>query len=431
MLFTSLPAVGHFNSLLPLAQAAREAGHETAIVTSPAFAEQAAAVGLRLFPAEPFTFEELLQGAPPAGRRRMLWTQRTVFGARAPQRLIPAVRKAVLDWSPDVVVRESTDYAGCLIAESVGLPHASVATGSMGSLDDRPRLFRRVLSDRRAEIGLPPDPDGQMMFRYLHFALTPPRWEGTSQPPPTAHFIRYEHPVRKGEHRPDWLDQARRGPLVLASLGTLMYREAGLLESIVQAVASEPIETVVVIGSDAEAGRFGALPSNVRLEPFVPQLAVLAECSAFVTHGGFNSTKEALSMGVPLVVVPIGGDQFFTAERVQALGLGLVVRRSERAPAVIRSRLREVMGDPAYRRNAQAFAAEMASLPPLAHAVTLLEELARDRRPILRDGPPRPDQATAGESASMGSEGECSRRARTTNGRASTWIAAETSMDGP
>lgn len=385
ILLTSLPAVGHFNSLLPLAQAAREAGHEIGIVTAPAFAKDAAAAGMRHFPGGAASFGELVAGAPPGrGRRRMVWTQRTAFGTRAPQRLIPDLAAVVKEWSPDVLVRESTEYAGCLVAEKAGLPHASVATGSTGSQTDRPRLLRGVLDDRRAEIGLAPDPHGLMMYRYLHFALTPPRWEGESQPPATAHFIRYENPGRAGEHRPPWLDEPRDRPLVLASLGTLMYREEGLLEAIVEALADEPIEAVVVIGPDGDRARFGALPANVRLEAFVPQMTVLAECSLFVTHGGFNSTKEALSLGVPLVVIPIGADQHFTAKRVDALGLGMAVSPAQRTPRIIRSRVRAVLADPRYRRNAEAFAADMASLPPLTHAVTLLERLARDHQPIIR-----------------------------------------------
>jgi UDP:flavonoid glycosyltransferase YjiC (YdhE family) len=83
-------------------------------------------------------------------------------------------------------------------------------------------------------------------------------------------------------------------------------------------------------------------------------------------------------------VIPIGGDQPYTAERVEALGLGRAVSPDERDPQTIRSRIREVLAEPRFRDNAQAFAAEMQALPPIGHAVELLEQLARDHRPILR-----------------------------------------------
>jgi UDP:flavonoid glycosyltransferase YjiC (YdhE family) len=384
VIFTSVPATGHFNSLLPLAQAVIAAGHEAAICTSPAFEDEAAAIGLQLLPGGAETFGQLLEGAPPRrDGRRAVWTQRTVFGTRAPQRLMPDLEAHIAAWRPDVIVRESTEYAGCLVAERHNLPHASVATGSMASQEDRPRLLRDVLDDRRAELGLEADPEAKMMFRYLHLALTPQRWEGGSELPATAHFFRYDDPHRSREQAPDWLDDSRRRPLVLASLGTLMYREPGLLEAIVSALAGEPLDAVVVIG-DQDVRRFGAVPDNVRLQRSVPQIAVLRHCQLFITHGGFNGTKEALSLGVPLVVIPISGDQPFTAKRVEALGLGRAVAPPDRTPETIRARLREVLGNPLYRDNAQQFADEMRSLPPLADAVTLLERLAAERRPIVR-----------------------------------------------
>ncbi|HET7520111.1 MAG TPA: glycosyltransferase, partial [Candidatus Limnocylindria bacterium] len=277
---------------------------------------------------------------------------------------------------------ESTEYAGCLAAEKLGLPHASLATGSTASQEDRPQLLADPLGQRRQELGLDPDPDSRMMFRYLHLALTPPRWEGDYTPPATIHHFRYENPVRVGEHRPPWLDAPRGHPLVLASLGTLMFREPGLLMSIVEAVGTEPIEAVVVIG-DVDPADFEPVPGNVRLVNRVPQLTVLAESAVFITHGGFNGTKEALSLGLPLVVAPIGGDQPFTAERVAALELGLAIGRGDRTAEHIRTALRRVLAEPHFRANALAFAAEMAALPPLSRAVTLLEELARERQPIL------------------------------------------------
>jgi MGT family glycosyltransferase len=228
------------------------------------------------------------------------------------------------------------------------------------------------------------DPDAEMLFRYLHLAFIPPTWDGDVQHPTTIHFIRYDNPDRPGESRPPWLDAPRDRPLVLASLGTLMNDVPGLFEAIIEAVADEPIEVVAAIGRDQDPARFGRPPANVRIERFVPQILVLAECAMFIAHGGFNGTKEALRLGLPLVVVPIGGDQPYTAERVEALGLGRAVAPDERDPATIRSRIREVLAEARYRENARAFAAQMAALPSMGHAIELLEQLAHDGRPILR-----------------------------------------------
>jgi N-glycosyltransferase len=220
----------------------------------------------------------------------------------------------------------------------------------------------------------------------MDISFMPPSWDGDvpRTHPPTAHFVRYENPRRPGADRPDWLDGARDAPLVLASLGTVMHREPGLLEAIIEALADEPIGAVVAIGRDQDPARFGTPPPNVRLERYVPQIPVLEACDAFVTHGGFNSAKEALSLGVPLVSIPIGGDQPYCAQRVEALGLGRRVGPEERTAQVIRDRAREVLSDPGYRKRAEAFAEEMRSLPPVSDLVQLLERLAVDHRPIRR-----------------------------------------------
>ncbi|HET7520239.1 MAG TPA: glycosyltransferase, partial [Candidatus Limnocylindria bacterium] len=90
LLLTSLPAVGHVNSLLPLAQAAVAAGHEVALCTSEAFRSEAESLGMELLPGGAPVMEELFTDAPPhRDDRRSVWTQRTVFATRAPQRLIP------------------------------------------------------------------------------------------------------------------------------------------------------------------------------------------------------------------------------------------------------------------------------------------------------------------------------------------------------
>jgi len=381
VLFTSLPAIGHFNSIMPLARAVAAAGHDVAVCCTGAFADEVARAGLKHLPGGADSFAALTIDAPPLGDpRRNRYIQLEVFAGRAPQQMIPDLTAHVEAWRPDVLVRENGEFAACLVAEKLSVPHASVGAGSHSSGDNRRGVFADALSARRAEIGLSPDPEARMMFRYLHLAFAPPSWNADEAHPPTVRFIRYDNPERPGETRPAWLDEPRDRPLVLASLGTLMNDLPGLFEAIIEAVATEPIEVVAAIGRNQDPARFGTPPPNVRIVQFVPQIQVLAECALFVAHGGFNGTKEALRLGIPLVVIPIGGDQMYTAQRVEALGLGRAVAPAERDPATIRSRVREVLAEPRYRDSARRFAEEMQALPPIEHAVELLEQLARDHR---------------------------------------------------
>ena len=78
---------------------------------------------------------------------------------------------------------------------------------------------------------------------------------------------------------------------------------------------------------------------------------------------GFNSVKQALSEGVPMVVVPISADQPYSAERCVALGVAEAIDSGTRSPDAIRAVARRVLGDASYRASARRFQAEMAALP--------------------------------------------------------------------
>jgi MGT family glycosyltransferase len=149
-----------------------------------------------------------------------------------------------------------------------------------------------------------------------------------------------------------------------------------VLEAIVEALADESLNLIVAIGRDQDPGRFGPQAANVRLEAYVPQPLVLARCDALVTHGGFNSVKEALIEGVPMVVVPITADQPYSAERCAALGVSRTVAPDDRSPRAIREAVLRVLEEPSYGDSARAFQAEMKSLPGPAQTVELLEALS-------------------------------------------------------
>jgi MGT family glycosyltransferase len=64
---------------------------------------------------------------------------------------------------------------------------------------------------------------------------------------------------------------------------------------------------------------------NVETHDEVPQLAVLEHASVFVTRGGMGGVMEALHHGVPMIVVPHMTDQRLHGQRIEELGLGVLL----------------------------------------------------------------------------------------------------------
>ena len=90
-------------------------------------------------------------------------------------------------------------------------------------------------------------------------------------------------------------------------------------------------DTVVVIacgtrGSEAVLDGLPPVPSNFMTFAHVPQLDVLRLCSAFITHGGMGSVMESLISRVPVIVIPLYGDQMWNSDCVASAKLGVGFR---------------------------------------------------------------------------------------------------------
>jgi len=388
VLFTFLPGTGSLRPLLPLAQSLRALGHEVALCSAPASGPAADRAQLPFFAAgldwdtsDPHYIEFLCAAAggltfPPLnGMARLAWVTNELFIGAAAARMLPDVVRIARDWSADLIVRQSLEYSGCVAAERLGLPHASIADAAHSALDRRHEVTAS-LGRLRSSVGLPADPDGEMVYRYLHLCFAPPRFDGPEAVfPPTARFLRHTNPTLAGEELPSWVDELEARPTVLASMGTVFHRTPGLYEAVVDGLRDEPVNVVVAAGFDLDPGRFGPQPPDVRLEPYLPLASLLPRCDLFITHGGFNSVKESLTAGVPMVLVPISADQPYSAERCAALGVGVTLAPEERTASDVRRAARAVLADPAYTQRAKEMQQEMAALPGPEHAVALLEAL--------------------------------------------------------
>ncbi|XP_010429410.1 PREDICTED: UDP-glycosyltransferase 84A1 [Camelina sativa] len=124
----------------------------------------------------------------------------------------------------------------------------------------------------------------------------------------------------------DWLDSRPKSSVVYISFGTVAYFTQEQMEEIAQGVLKSGLSFLWVIRPPQEILKLktnvlpqGLLEATSRgkgmIVEWCPQEQVLAHPSVmcFVTHCGWNSTMEALSFGVPVVCLPLWGDQVTNA----------------------------------------------------------------------------------------------------------------------
>jgi UDP:flavonoid glycosyltransferase YjiC (YdhE family) len=284
---------------------------------------------------------------------------------------------------PDLIVRDASDFGGCVAAEVLGIPH--VAHQGAAFLQWMLALLAEPLAELRATHGLPPDPELCMLERYLVLSPFPPGLEGANSPPrPTLHAYRAMPFDRSGdEQAPEWPLPVPEAPLVYATLGTAVNNETHLFGAFIEALRDEAVNLVVTVGRNGDPSRFGPQPPNVRIEQYIPQSLLFPRCDLVISHGGSNTMLAAAAHGIPQLMVPITADQPDNAERCAAAGVARVVPLNEATATSIRQAALAVLSDPSYRVAATRLRDEIAALPGIDQAVTLLERLERSKTPII------------------------------------------------
>jgi UDP:flavonoid glycosyltransferase YjiC (YdhE family) len=145
---------------------------------------------------------------------------------------------------------------------------------------------------------------------------------------------------------------------VVVSLSTLNQGQVPLLRRILLAVARIDARVLVTLGPALHASEFD-VPENVKVERLVPHSAVLPQAAAMVTQCGIGTITNALACGVPLVCVPLVGDQPENAARIVAHGAGVRLR-SDAQPDQIAAAIRRVLEEPRIREAAVRLAAAIA-----------------------------------------------------------------------
>src|SRR5215210_6720298 len=112
VLFSTLPASGHWHPLVPFAKALRAAGHEVAFATAPSGCAAIAALRFACFPAGTDETAEEAQArrdrSAALGPDDAAWIRTNFFAGTWAMRRLPDLLTICQDWQPAVVVREES-----------------------------------------------------------------------------------------------------------------------------------------------------------------------------------------------------------------------------------------------------------------------------------------------------------------------------------
>ncbi len=163
-------------------------------------------------------------------------------------------------------------------------------------------------------------------------------------------------------------------PLVVVSLSTSEQGQADLLQRCVDAVTRLPVRAIVTTGVsiDPTSVNTGA---NTRVVRYVPHAEILPAASLVITHAGLGTALAALGRGVPLLCTPMGRDQFFNAEQVQALGAGRMLMPDSSSDAIAQAAA-DILADDRFKAGAKQMAVVIGGYGGGVEAAAALEALA-------------------------------------------------------
>jgi MGT family glycosyltransferase len=163
-------------------------------------------------------------------------------------------------------------------------------------------------------------------------------------------------------------------PLVYFSLGSLGSADLGLMQRTLAVLARTAYRYVVSMGplhADLE------LADNMWGAEFVPQTSVLPLVDLVITHGGNNTTTEAMHFGKPMVVLPLFWDQYDNAQRVDETAYGVRLDTYRYTDDELHRALDQLLGDDGLRSRLDAAGQRIRATEGVRRAADLVEGVGR------------------------------------------------------
>jgi UDP:flavonoid glycosyltransferase YjiC (YdhE family) len=374
---------GHFLPMVPLARQIEREGHDLAFSVSNDLAAVVASAGFTVAAVDGLTHEWMLSEGNRRGPtrealvRKERWRHGTsMFTSRAEAFVEPLI-DIVDRWQPDVIVHEPAEFAAAIAGTVRGLPHV---THSWGALRETQwgQLRAELMEPVWGRFGLVPLAHGGD-YEYLYFDICPPSLRSPALDGiPTARPLRPDAPGPAAKP-PDWMAGLPEDRTLYVTMGTMPVNntQTTLLCMLVEGLARHDVNVIVTVGNNNDPEELGPQPPNVRVERYVPQEDVLPFVTAVICHGGSGTMFGALRHGLPLLMIPLGADQFQNAAACTKAGVGRAVDVETLTADLVTSEAAVLLDDPSYRHRSEAVRNEITAMPGPEFGVRQLDVLVR------------------------------------------------------
>ncbi|MGW8318373.1 MAG: glycosyltransferase [Candidatus Promineifilaceae bacterium] len=164
---------------------------------------------------------------------------------------------------------------------------------------------------------------------------------------------------------------------VYIGFGSMAQREPEeTADLVLQALAQTQKRAILLSGWGGL--RKANLPDTVFMADSIPHSWLFPRVAAVVHHGGAGTTAAGLRAGVPSVIIPFFGDQFFWGRRVAELGVGpQPIPRKKLTVESLTQAIQEALTDQTMRQRAAGIGAKIQAEDGIAGAVKVVQTVER------------------------------------------------------
>ncbi|UGY92435.1 macrolide-inactivating glycosyltransferase [Streptomyces gobiensis] len=382
----SIAAPGHVNPSIEVIRELVARGHRVTYAIPGPFAEKVAAAG-----AEPVVYTSTLptEDEPDAWGSEII-DYFELFLNDAVQAL-PQLAGAYESDRPDLVIHDITAYPAPVLAHRWGVPAVQLSPNLVAWEGYEEEVAEPMLAElRQSERGKAyyaryrawldehgmthTDPDRLIGRPRRCLVLIPEVLQPHADRVDATVYTFVGACQGDRAEQGEWQRPADAEKVLLVSLGSTFTKQPGFYRECVGAFGDLPGWHVVLqIGKHVEVSELGELPANVEVRDWVPQLAVLRQADAFITHAGAGGSQEGLATGTPMVAVPQAVDQFGNADMLQSLGVARHVPMAEATAGTLRKTVLALVNDPEVAAKSAALRRRMASEGGTQRAAGLIE----------------------------------------------------------